>query len=123
MTREKYIELALKQYDSIASLNQLDNFYDYEQEFLNILGKMGRDILEENLGSREADKRKKTLQTTIGKVVINNSHCFSTGNNGFQVSSLLQELVVYAGQLDVYEKSNEVLNKFLGVKNEYNAGT
>ncbi len=61
MTREKYIELALNQYDSIASLNQLDNFYDYEQEFLNILGKMGRDILEENLGSREADKRKKNL--------------------------------------------------------------
>lgn len=47
---------------------------------------------------------------------MNNVHRFSNGTNGFQVSSLLQDLIVYAGQLDVYEKSNEVLEKFVGVE-------
>lgn len=48
--------------------------------------------------------------------MVNNSHPFSKGRNGFQVSSLLQDLIVYGAQLDVYERSNEVLSKYLGVK-------
>jgi len=48
--------------------------------------------------------------------MVNNNNPFSEGCNGFQVSSLLQDLIVYGAQLDVYGRSNEVLCKYLGVK-------
>lgn len=51
----------------------------------------------------------------MGYVTINNSHEFSTGKNGFQISPRLQELMVYAGQFDSYEKCNEVIEEFTGV--------
>ena len=59
---------------------------------------------------------KKTLLTTIGRITINCSHSFSQKVNGFQMSSLLQDLVAYAGQLNVYEKSNDILERFLGIE-------
>ncbi len=36
--------------------------------------------------------------------------------NGFQISHRLQELMVYAGQLDSYQKSNEIPEEFLTIK-------
>lgn len=36
--------------------------------------------------------------------------------NGFQISPGLQELMVYAGQLDCYERCNESLQKFLDIE-------
>ena len=59
---------------------------------------------------------KKTLLTTMGKITINCSHSFSQKVNGFQMSSLVQDLVAYAGQLNVYEKSNDILERFLGIE-------
>src|SRR5258707_14482850 len=47
---------------------------------------------------------------------MNNSHGFSNGANGFQISPYLQELMVYAGQLDCYERSNKVLEKFIDIE-------
>ena len=41
------------------------------------------------------------LTTTMGRITINNAHDFSRGNHGFQISALLQELMVYAGQIAV----------------------
>jgi hypothetical protein len=58
---------------------------------------------------------KKNL-TTLGQVTISNDHSFSKGHNGFQISGLMQELMVYAGHLDCYQRSNEIINKFLSVK-------
>lgn len=49
-------------------------------------------------------------------MTINNSHPFSEGKNGFQISPRMQELMIYAGQLDSYEKSNEVIQEFTGVE-------
>ena len=42
MTRAEYLELASKHYYSINDLNKLDNFYDYEKDFVSILHKMGK---------------------------------------------------------------------------------
>ena len=40
-----------------------------------------------------------------------------TGNkNGFGISPLMQELMTYAGQLECYAKSDEILNRFLSVE-------
>ena len=52
----------------------------------------------------------------MGYVTINNSHKFSRSNNGFQISPRLQELMVYAGQMDSYENSHEVIKEFTNVE-------
>ena len=51
MIKAECLELASKHYDSINALNKLDNFYDYEKDFVSILHKMGKEILEKNLGN------------------------------------------------------------------------
>jgi hypothetical protein len=56
------------------------------------------------------------LTTTMGRITINNAHDFSRGNHGFQISALLQELMVYAGQLQCYAHCQEVIEKFLSVQ-------
>jgi len=58
---------------------------------------------------------KKNL-TTLGWVAIDNAHPFSKGHNGFQISSLMQEKMVYVGHLDCYQRSNEILEKLTLVK-------
>lgn len=58
---------------------------------------------------------KKTL-SRYGKISISKEHPFCDGANGFQISPYLQELMVYAGQLDCYERSNEILQKFIDVQ-------
>ncbi len=58
---------------------------------------------------------KKNL-TRFGKISISNEHNFSKGNNGFQISPRMQELMIFAGQYTCYEKSNEVLEKFISVE-------
>jgi hypothetical protein len=57
---------------------------------------------------------KKNL-TSLGEISIANEHPFSKGNNGFQISPRLQELMTYAGQLNCYEKCNEILKEFIAV--------
>lgn len=58
---------------------------------------------------------KKNL-TTLGYVTINNSHAFSQGKNGFQISPRMQELMVFAGQTDCYASCNEIISQFLDVE-------
>src|SRR3954465_4005920 len=60
--------------------------------------------------------KKKMLTTTLGRITISNAHDFSRGNHGFQISALLQELMVYAGQLQCYAHCHEVIEKFLCVQ-------
>ena len=59
MTKSEYLEIAAQRYDEFQGLNKIDNFYDYEKEFVNILNGLGREVLEKNLGALVKDKRKK----------------------------------------------------------------
>ncbi len=59
MTKAEYLEIAARRYDELQALNKLDNFYDYEKEFVSILHDLGREVLEKNLGTLSNDKRKK----------------------------------------------------------------
>jgi len=59
MTKEEYLSIAAARYDELQSLNELDNFYDYEKKFVGILQDMGRAILEKNLSELPYDRRKK----------------------------------------------------------------
>jgi hypothetical protein len=52
----------------------------------------------------------------LGHVTINNMHPFSKGHHGFQISPRLQELMVYAGQMDSYANCNEVIKEFISVE-------
>jgi len=38
---------------------------------------MGKEILEKNLGGLPADKRKKTFETTPGRIMVDNRHSVS----------------------------------------------
>lgn len=59
MSKAEYLELASSRYDQFQELNKIDNFYDYEVQFVNVLNDLGREILEKNLGELVKDKRKK----------------------------------------------------------------
>ena len=59
MTKEEYLAIAAKRYDELQALNRIDNFYDYESEFVNIMKDLGKEVLEKNLSDLPADKRKK----------------------------------------------------------------
>src|SRR4051812_49101041 len=117
MTKEEFLALAAQRYDELQALNKLNNFYDYEKEFVSIWKDLGREVLEKNISELPKDKRKKKmLTTTMGRISINNAHDSSRGNHGFQISALLQELMVYSGQLQCYAHCQEVIEKFLCVQ-------
>jgi hypothetical protein len=59
MTKEEFLALAAQRYDKLQSLNKLDNFYDYEKEFVSLWKDLGREVLEKNIGALSQDKRKK----------------------------------------------------------------
>jgi hypothetical protein len=59
MNKEEFIKVCESKFDSIKSLNELDNFYDYETQFVKLWHEVGRTVLEKNLGELSADKRKK----------------------------------------------------------------
>ena len=64
MTKAEYLEAAARRYDELQALNKIDNFYDYEKEFVNIWQDLGREVLENNLGGLVKDKRKKKPYNT-----------------------------------------------------------
>jgi hypothetical protein len=59
MTKEEYLLAAAARYDELQALNKLNNFYDYEVEFVKIWQGLGREVLEKNIGGLPVDKRKK----------------------------------------------------------------
>ena len=61
MTKEEFLKLAANRYDSLQALNKLDNFYDYEKEFVGIWKNLGQQVLETNIGNVPNDRRKKKL--------------------------------------------------------------
>lgn len=67
MTREEYLSIASKHYDQINALNKIDNFYDYEKEFVGIMKDLGQEVLEKNISSLPADRRKKKHLPNLGK--------------------------------------------------------
>ena len=59
MTKEEFLQACGARYDELRATGKLDNFYDYEKEFVAIWQGIGRDVFEKNLGSVPRDKRKK----------------------------------------------------------------
>jgi uncharacterized membrane protein len=59
MTKEEFLLKASEHYDELKALNKLDNMYDYEVQFSDIWNKLGRSVLESNIGTTPNDRRKK----------------------------------------------------------------
>jgi hypothetical protein len=59
MTKEQLVEAVSAHYDELNALNKIDNFYDYEGDFVKLWAKMGREVLEKNISTLPADRRKK----------------------------------------------------------------
>jgi hypothetical protein len=59
MTKEEFLQACEARYEELRALGKLDNFYDFEKEFVAIWQGMGRDVFEKNLGNVPGDKRKK----------------------------------------------------------------
>ena len=55
------MELCSKRYDELKALNKIDNFYDYESEFVRIMKDLGKEVLQKQLSDLPADRRKKKL--------------------------------------------------------------
>ncbi len=62
MTREEFLAIADKRYDELQALNKIDNFYDYEKDFADIINGLGKEVLEKNLSDVPANRRKKKLR-------------------------------------------------------------
>lgn len=67
MTKEQFLETAGRHYDSIKSLEGVDNFYDYEKQFVSILHKLGQEVMEQSLGELPNDHRKKNFGNNAGR--------------------------------------------------------
>ena len=67
MSEEEFLEIARKQYKSINALNDGKlSFYDYEKNFVGIIDKMSKELLEKNISTVPADRRKKKLSQDLG---------------------------------------------------------
>lgn len=76
MTKEQLVEAVSSQYDELNALNKVDNFYDYESDFIKLWGTMGREVLEKSISKLPGDRIKKTL-TVFGEIAIAKSHPYS----------------------------------------------
>jgi hypothetical protein len=59
MTKEQLVEAVSAHYDELNALNKIDNFYDYESDFIKLWSKVGREVLEKNISTLSEDRRKK----------------------------------------------------------------
>ena len=59
MTKEEYLKLAEKKWESIKQLKEVDNFYDYEKGFEGIWIDLGKEVIEKSISSVGKDRRKK----------------------------------------------------------------
>jgi len=59
MTKEEYIELASKHWESLQELKKETNFYDYEKKFDGIMVDFGKTLLNEEMKGSGKDRRQK----------------------------------------------------------------
>lgn len=66
MTKSEFLKMAASRYDEIHKLNDGDDFYDYEKEFVGIWQELGKHVLEKNLSELSKDRRKKKASNKLG---------------------------------------------------------
>lgn len=61
MIKEQLIASITAHYEELNALNKIDNFYDFENDFVKLWFKMGKEVLEKNIGTLSGDRRKKNF--------------------------------------------------------------
>ena len=56
-------------------------------------------------------KTEKKVQTSFGKIALDNEHLLAQSTTSFGISSYAQEMICYVGQQMVFEDASELLNK------------
>src|SRR5436309_15888543 len=97
MTKQEFLVLCESRYPEVEKLNEIKDVYEYEKRFEKIMTELSLKILESNISTVPADRRKKKTQCRFGEIEIANSHPFSNAVNGFQITPCMQELMTYAG--------------------------
>ena len=59
MTKAEYLAICSQRWDDIENLQERDNFYDYEKDFVDIWQNTGLQVFEKSLGELPGDHRKK----------------------------------------------------------------
>ena len=59
MTKEEYLELCSKKWESVETSSSKNNLYDLEKDFRTTWEDLGRQVLEKQLGELPNDRRKK----------------------------------------------------------------
>ena len=59
MTKQDFLSLAETKYMDLEKLQQEGNFYEYEKRFDEIWTELGRAVMEKNISTPPADRRKK----------------------------------------------------------------
>lgn len=65
MTKEEYLALASRHWESLQELEAETNFYDYEKNFDSLLVDFGKTLLNEELQGSGKDRRQKKSQDAI----------------------------------------------------------
>jgi hypothetical protein len=60
MTKEEFVELALKRWPELEELDQEKDFYEFEKRFERIMIDLSREVLEQKISKPGKDRRKKT---------------------------------------------------------------
>lgn len=114
MTKEDFLKLAESRYDEINKLNEGNDFYVYEKEFVGIWEELGRQVFEKNLSEVGKDRRKKKkIQVSLGTIEVSKKHPLANMSLCYKISPYFQELQVYVGQQLDYQSAASTMGKLL----------
>ena len=117
MTKEEFIALAAKKWDTLSEHKiKSNNLYDYEKGFDELWVEFGRETLEGSIGEVSENRRKKKQNLSrYGIISINNDNEWSIQDN-LKSTPYMRDLLLYSGQEDNYETSCKHIEKYLRVK-------
>jgi len=68
MTKEEFLVLAAKKWESLDSLQSEESFYEYEKKFDELWVEFGRETMEKSISDVPVDRRKKkSLEEGMGQ--------------------------------------------------------
>ncbi len=67
MTEQQYLDLCKSRYAAISKLKGVEDFYEYEKQFVAIMQGLNRAVFENSISTLPADRRKKKRSASTEK--------------------------------------------------------